>query len=225
VARPYPESSKRLKCGVAVQVQRRRRQDRARCAGAPRGANGKPIKPGVFWGLRAIRALPAAFNPLYHAGERGRGLPLAGGARGRRSRFRPTSRRAKANYWHVRATWDPGQAVAIPAGMISESEHPGMFQVQQRDGQLSVLPNLTRARELARRLRERPRLRAHATAAVRRGGGVAHHGLTCAAHSRASFWASAICAGVMRLAILSLSIAAPGSPCAAAKLLHMCART
>jgi hypothetical protein len=44
-------------------------------------------------------------------------------------------------------------------------------------------------------------------------------------HSRASFCASAICAGVMRRAAMSRFSAVGCTPCAAAKLSHMCART
>jgi hypothetical protein len=44
-------------------------------------------------------------------------------------------------------------------------------------------------------------------------------------HSRASFCASAICAGVMRSAMLSLYFIAKLLPRAADKLSHLCART
>jgi hypothetical protein len=44
-------------------------------------------------------------------------------------------------------------------------------------------------------------------------------------HSRASFCASAICAGVMRRAIRSRKVAAPSLPCAADKVNHTYART
>jgi hypothetical protein len=44
-------------------------------------------------------------------------------------------------------------------------------------------------------------------------------------HSRASFCASAICAGVMRWATRSRLVAASLTPCAADKFNHICART